>query len=328
MKCKATLLIGDVRNRLTDLDDESVDCIITSPPYFGLKDYEVAEQIGLEARASEYLSTLESVFVKALRVLKPSGVMFINIGDSYATYRDGKVPAQSSSGSSSGRPKSGAANRNKKYLKLDGFKHKELMGIPWRFALLMQKHCYLRQEIIWSKTTYTPERVRDRFVKSHEHLFLFTKRENYWFDGDAVRIEAEGGDKLRNTVWNVAPSKYRGAHFATFPPELVEPCVKSGCPIGGVVLDVFNGSGTTGLVSLKRGRNYIGIDLNKTYIKDVAMPRIMLDKYIDGDYTVRRWKKSKRYKKAYVAFSKYSQVTLTPNENRNIRSAQSKNRSK
>jgi DNA modification methylase len=309
-KLKASLLIGDVRDRLDDLEDESIDCIVTSPPYFGLKDYEVKGQVGLEQRASEYLSSLETIFVKALRVLKPSGVMFINIGDSYAAYRDDKVPPQSSSGSSSGRPKSGAANRNKKFLKLDGFKHKELMGIPWRLALQLQKHCYLRQEIIWAKTSYTPERVRDRFVKSHEHLFLFTKREKYWFDGDAVRIESEtDGDKLRNTVWNIAPSKYRGAHFATFPPELVEPCVKAGCPIGGVVLDIFNGSGTTGMVALKHGRNYIGIDLNKSFIRDVAMPRIMSDKYVGGSYTIKRWKESKRYKKTYVAFAKRHKTT-------------------
>lgn len=328
MNCRATILIGDVRKRLRDLQAESVDCIITSPPYFGLKNYEVDGQVGAEQRASEYLAVLENVFVEALRVLKPTGVMFVNLGDSYASYRDDKVPPQSSSGSVSGRPKCGAANRNKKFLKLDGFKHKELMGIPWRFALKLQQHCYLRQEIIWSKTSYTPERVRDRFVKSHEHMFLFTRREKYWFDGEAVSIESSNGVKLRNTVWNIAPSKYRGAHFATFPPELVEPCVKAGCPVGGVVLDLFNGSGTTGMVALKLGRSYIGIELNRSFVEDIALDRIKSDKYIDGKYVIKRWKKSKRYKKAYVAFAKHSLVTQATNENRNQQSAQSKNRSK
>jgi len=110
--------------------------------------------------------------------------------------------------------------------------------------------------------------------------------------------------KLRNTVWNIAPSKYRGAHFATFPPELVEPCVKAGCPVGGVVLDLFNGSGTTGMVALKFGRSYIGIELNRSFVEDIALDRIKSDKYIDGKYVIKRWKRSKKYRKAYVAFAK------------------------
>ena len=250
------------------MPDESVNCCVTSPPYFGLRDYGVDGQIGLEQRAPDYVAKMVGVFAEVYRVLRSDGVLFVNIGDTYAGFKDGKFPPHSqSNGKQRGMPVSGAPHRSKKLLELDGFKNKELMGIPWRFAFAMRDAgWYLRQEIIWSKPNYTPEKVRDRFVRSHEHVFLFSKRDLYWFDGDAVRVpDACGGSKLRPDVWSVPVSSFKGAHFATFPTELVEPCILAGCPVGGIVLDPFGGSGTTAGVALANGRNAVLCELNPEY---------------------------------------------------------------
>lgn len=160
-----------------------------------LLEFFVPAEIGLEQRAPEYVSSLVSVFACVWDVLADDGVLFVNLGDTYAGFKDGKFPPQSqSSGQQRGMPVSGAPHRSKKLLELDGFKNKELMGIPWRFAFAMQDvGWYLRQEIIWSKPNHTPEKVRDRFVRSHEHIFLFTKRDQYFFDGDAVRVPDNSG---------------------------------------------------------------------------------------------------------------------------------------
>lgn len=262
------LYVGDCIESLRLMPDQSVNCCVTSPPYFGLRDYGMDGQIGLELRAPQYVANLVAVFAEIHRVLRDDGVLFVNMGDTYAGFKDGKFPPQSqSNGNQRGMPVSGAPHRNKKLLELDGFKNKELMGIPWRFAFAMQDAgWYLRQDIIWSKPNYTPEKVRDRFVKSHEHVFLFTKRDRYWFDGDAVRVPSEsGGSKLKSDVWVVPTSTFKGAHFATFPPELIEPCVLAGCPAGGVVLDPFGGSGTTAGVAIKHGRDAIICELNPEY---------------------------------------------------------------
>ena len=265
---KYRVIVGDCIDSIRGLVDQSVNCCVTSPPYFGLRDYGVDGQIGLEQRAPEYIKNMVAVFHEVHRVLRDDGVLFVNIGDTYAGFKDGKFPPQSqSNGNQRGVPVSGAPHRNKKLLELDGFRNKELMGIPWRFAFAMRDSgWYLRQEIIWAKPNYTPEKVRDRFVRSHEHIFLFTKQDNYWFDGDSVRVpDATGSDKLRPDVWSVPVSKFRGAHFATFPPELIEPCILSGCPVGGVVLDPFAGSGTTAEVSARNGRDSVMIELNPEY---------------------------------------------------------------
>jgi DNA modification methylase len=270
------VMTGDCVESMTTIPDQSVNCCVTSPPYFGLRDYGVDGQIGLELRAPDYVKNLVSVFSQVKRLLHDDGVLFVNIGDTFAGFKDGKfIPHSQSNGSQRGMPTSGAPHRNKKLLELDGFKNKELMGIPWRFAFAMQDAgWYLRQDIIWSKPNYTPEAVRDRFVKSHEHIFLFTKRDNYWFDGDAVRIpNATGGDKLRSDVWTVPVSKFKGAHFATFPPELIEPCILAGCPVGGTVLDPFGGSGTTAGVAIKNSRNAILCELNMNY-SDMVSRRV------------------------------------------------------
>ena len=263
------IIEGDCIEGMRRLEGQSVNCVVTSPPYFGLRDYEHDGQIGLEQRAPEYVSKMVDVFREVWRVLRDDGVLFVNIGDTYAGFKDGKFPPHSASnGNQRGMPITGAPHRNKKLLELDGFKNKELMGIPWRFAFAMQDAgWYLRQEIIWAKPNYTPEKVRDRFVRSHEHIFLFSKRDKYWFDGDAVRVTANGGEtKLRPDVWNVPVSTYVGAHFATFPPDLIRPCILAGCPKDGTVLDPFGGSGTTALVAVEEGRKAVLCELNTDYI--------------------------------------------------------------
>lgn len=261
---------GDCRDIMRQwvADGVKAQMCVTSPPYFGLRDYGVDGQIGLEQRAPEYVLVLVDVFDMVRNVLSDDGVLFVNIGDTYAGFKDGKLsPHSSNSNNQRGMPKEGAPHRSKKLLELDGFKNKEMMGIPWRFAFAMQDAgWYLRQDIIWAKPNYTPECVRDRFVRSHEHVFLFTKRDRYYFDGDAVRVPAGNGEtKLRPDVWNVPVSKYKGAHFATFPAALIEPCILAGSRVGDVVLDPFVGSGTTAQVALQHGRKYLGCELNPEY---------------------------------------------------------------
>lgn len=275
------IIIGDCLSSLKAMPNKSFNCCVTSPPYFGLRDYGHEGQIGLEQRAPEYVASLVEVFEEVRRVLRDDGVAFVNIGDTYAGFKDGKFPPHSvSKGNQRGMPVSGAPHRCRRLLELDGFKNKELMGIPWRFAFAMQDTgWYLRQEIIWAKPNYTPEKVRDRFVRSHEHIFLFSKRDRYWFDGDAVRVPAEGGgNKLRPDVWFIPVSSYSGAHFATFPPGLIEPCIIAGCPAGGTVLDPFGGAGTTGLVSQRNGRNAVLCELNQDY---ATMARNRIDSEAD-----------------------------------------------
>lgn len=261
---------GDCRDIMRQwvADGVKAQMCVTSPPYFGLRDYGVDGQIGLEQRAPEYVLVLVDVFDMVRNVLSDDGVLFVNIGDTYAGFKDGKLsPHSSNSNNQRGMSKEGAPHRSKKLLELDGFKNKEMMGIPWRFAFAMQDAgWYLRQDIIWAKPNYTPECVRDRFVRSHEHVFLFTKRDRYYFDGDAVRVPAGNGEtKLRPDVWNVPVSKYKGAHFATFPAALIEPCILAGSRVGDVVLDPFVGSGTTAQVALQHGRKYLGCELNPEY---------------------------------------------------------------
>jgi DNA modification methylase len=262
------VLVGDCRQTLLSLLPGSVQCCVTSPPYFGLRDYGHPGQIGLESLASEYVAGLVAVFGSVFRVLADDGVLFVNIGDTYAGYKDGRFPAQSlSKGERRGLPESGAPHRNRELLQRDGYRDKELMGVPWRFALAMRGAGWLlRQDIIWAKPNYTPEKVRDRFVRSHEHVFMFTKRSQYAFDGDAVRVPASGGgDKLRPDVWTVPVSTFKGAHFATFPPALIEPCVLAGSSPGSLVLDPFGGSGTTAGVAVANGRNAIVCELNPDF---------------------------------------------------------------
>ncbi|MDR1556792.1 MAG: site-specific DNA-methyltransferase [Tannerellaceae bacterium] len=295
---------GDAKEVLATLPDSSVDCCVTSPPYFGLRDYHVDGQIGLESTTRAYVERLLDVFNQVYRVLKTEGTLWLNIGDSYAGSGRGKGGINRSM-----QPKASSTGYlfDKPY-RLEGCKNKDLIGIPWMLAFALRSSgWYLRQEIIWHKPNAMPESVTDRCTKSHESLFLLSKSPKYYYDHRAI-MEPAKYDGRRDTVakdspkysqvsddpthnfarraherwpnmahgyparnrrdvWRVPTRPFRGAHFATFPPELIEPCILAGCPAGGVVIDPFFGSGTTGVVARILGRNYIGIDLNAEYIQ-------------------------------------------------------------
>ena len=265
MKCNIT--VGDCREVLAAMPEKSVQCCVTSPPYFGLRDYGNNDQIGLEQTPEAFVAELVKVFQGVMRVLKDDGTLWLNLGDSYGD--------------------------------------KQLIGIPWRVAFALQQvGWYLRQDIIWSKPNPMPESVTDRCTKAHEYIFLLSKSPKYFYDADAVRephceavakvagtaskSELAGGistpaynkpttgrgnnntrshpdGRNKRSVWEVTTQPYSGAHFATFPPDLIKPCIMAGCPTGGTVLDPFGGSGTTGMVALELGRSAELIELNPDY---------------------------------------------------------------
>ena len=292
-------------------DGIKVQTCVTSPPYFGLRDYGHEGQIGLEQTPQEYIDAMVEVFRCVKDVLTDNGTLWLNIGDSYAAQRGGThMPAQTVAGGVGGKgddrafrgmgdEKRGAAHRNASAI---GLKHKDLIGIPWMLAFALRADgWYLRQDIIWHKPNPMPESVRDRCTKAHEYIFLLSKSERYFYDSEAVMepakeykpqergpgnwgIEAIGipgehknrgrtsgpvgnGSPFRNrrSVWSVATRPYKGAHFATFPPALIEPCILAGSRPGDIVLDPFMGSGTTAAVSLQHGRQYLGCELNPEY---------------------------------------------------------------
>lgn len=357
------LWVGDCREVLAGLASESVNCIITSPPYFGLRDYDMAAQLGLESSPAEFVSNLVGVLREARRVLRSDGTLWLNLGDSYAGSGRGGNPTAATStleGSQTSQEASivsrrprlakevGATARTAAatgHTRLRGsVKSKSLLGMPWRVAFALQDDGWiLRQDIIWHKPNPMPESVRDRCTKSHEYMFLFSKAAAYYFDQAAIkepvtlstvarlsqpgladqagsdrvpgktngRMKAvghlpgnkthkgttayEGGDEKMRTkaglvaycervradpslmakrnkrsVWTIATRGFKGSHFATFPPALVEPCVLAGCPVGGTVLDPFAGAGTTGLVARQHGRASILIELNPEYAQMAA----------------------------------------------------------
>jgi DNA modification methylase len=290
--------IGDCRDLLARLPDGSIQTCVTSPPYWGLRDYGVEGQLGLERTPEEYVSAMVEVFRGVRRALRDDGTLWLNLGDSYAR---------------SGGEQGGG---NRELLHLDGkqrrmtaipvgsgLKAKDLVGIPWLVAFALRADgWYLRSDIIWSKPNPMPESVTDRPTKSHEHLFLFAKSQRYYYDADAIAEPAvHGGEQLgivrgtkrratamgcepsgnekpgadaaigdtrnKRDVWTIATEPFDGAHFAVMPPSLVEPCILAGSRIGDVVLDPFFGSGTTGMVAEKHGRRWIGFDLNPAYEK-------------------------------------------------------------
>ena len=264
-----TILFGDCRTTLTSLKEKPRMCV-TSPPYYGLRNYGGEEdQIGLEQTPEEYVDSLVKVFREVRNCLTDDGTCWVNIGDSYYNYRPGKGQAihkQSVSKTNQDLPSTCARRGNK----LEGLKEKDLIGIPWMFAFAMRADgWYLRQDIVWNKPNPMPESVRDRCTKSHEYIFLFSKSQNYYFDVDAIKEPTVDGKglKRKKTVWEVKTKPYKGAHFAVYPPELIEPCIKSGSEEGDIVLDPFIGSGTTALVSKKLNRNYIGCELHEEYGK-------------------------------------------------------------
>lgn len=257
---------GDAVTVLRRLPSRSVRCVVTSPPYWGLRDYGIDDQIGLEQTMPQFIQKLVAVFSEVRRVLTDDGTLWINIGDGYTSgnrgYRatDKKNPARAMTV----RP-----------VTPEGLKPKDLMGIPWRLAFALQDDgWYLRTDIIWNKPNAMPESVKDRPTRSHEFLFMFSKSTKYFYNSNAVKQIADGGG-LRNlrTVWNVNTKPYAGAHFATFPPELVRPCVKASTEPNDFVLDPFFGAGTVGLVCNEEGRNYVGVELNPSYV-DLAVERL------------------------------------------------------
>lgn len=326
-----SILIGDARDRLKELPDGSVQCCVTSPPYFGLRDYGCDGQMGLEATPAEFVAGMVELFREVRRVLADDGTLWLNLGDSYAGSRCGP---QGDFGEFADR--SLASQRemraaNGKHVARPGAKPKDLLGIPWRVAFALQDDgWYLRQDIIWSKPNPMPESVRDRCTKAHEYLFLLSKGPRYHFDADAIAeplaiasvarlaqnvAEQAGSDRVpgktngtmkavgrggknafrgqgsnrdsetgqpnrdgrmmrdvgagdtrnKRSVWEVATQPFSEAHFATFPPALIKPCILAGCPSGGTVLDPFGGAGTTGLVADRLGRSAILIELNPAY---------------------------------------------------------------
>jgi site-specific DNA-methyltransferase (cytosine-N4-specific) len=274
-----TLYAGDAARVLAALPAGCVNTCVTSPPYFGLRDYGTGDaQVGREETPEEYVARLVGIFREVRRVLRDDGTLWINLGDSYA------------GGSTASKPRPGAgradgkvdqrAQRNRNGVgAVPGVKPKDLIGIPWMVAFALRADgWYLRSDVIWAKPNPMPESVKDRPTKAHEYLFLLTKNRRYYYDADAVREPANQGAAWRNrrSVWTVTPRPYKGAHFAVFPPALIEPCVLAGSPEGGTVLDPFIGSGTTAEVARSAGRHCIGIDLNGEYLA-LAVQRLGLE---------------------------------------------------
>lgn len=333
----ATLYLGDCREILPTLAAESVDCCITSPPYFGLRDYGVAGQLGLEPTPAEFVEVLVEVFREVRRVLRDDGTVWLNLGDSYAGSGKGGNPDAGKQATNKGSQtvgvlygKTGDTARQAAVTNITrktheiGMKPKDLIGIPWRVAFALQADgWYLRSDIIWHKPNPMPESVTDRPTKAHEYLFLLAKSERYYYDAAAISEEATcddprlvdgfvpksvngkhrgdpqsaefrtgprfgghkhgdsddpahatksgnvyvaSGRRNKRTVWTVPTSPFKGAHFATFPPALIEPCILAGCPTGGTILDPFGGSGTVGAVAAEHGRKSILCELNPDYL--------------------------------------------------------------
>ena len=290
---KDLVLFGDCRETMDAFIDKAQMCV-TSPPYYGLRNYGDEEnQIGLEESPEEYIQNLVEVFRKVRDNLTDDGTLWLNIGDSYYNYRPGKGQALSKQTVSNTRqdlPDKCARRGNK----LKGLKEKDLIGIPWMLAFALRADgWYLRQDIIWNKPNPMPESVRDRCTKSHEYIFLLSKSKQYYYDNEAIKEDAKDWGtrdrskgkyhnpgtglsphsgleksyekKNKRSVWTVNKKPYKGAHFATYPRELIEPCIKAGSEKGDLVLDPFMGSGTTAMVSKELGRNYIGCELNNDY---------------------------------------------------------------
>lgn len=294
---------GDCLEHMEWMADESVQCCVTSPPYFGLRDYGVEGQLGLEQTPEQYVQKMVEVFREVRRILKPDGTLWLNLGDSYV-----RNPAK-------GQQKPGDAGKQKYIIERgngrssnaclpSGMKEKDLIGIPWMVAFALRADgWYLRQDIIWHKPNPMPESVRDRCTKAHEYIFLLTKNERYFFDSEAMKepaLNAGARIKLgaksfakgqaagkgvapsgngnadhydvpayrnRRSVWTVTTQPFKGAHFATYPPGLIEPCVLAGSRRNDVVFDPFGGSGTTAAVALRHGRRAITCELNPEYVE-------------------------------------------------------------
>ena len=291
-----TILFGDCRETLKQFDEKARVCV-TSPPYYGLRDYGGEEkQIGLEQTPEEYIEQMVEVMSLVRDCLTDDGTLWLNIGDSYYNYKSGtgEYAKQSFAKNRQDLPMKTPKRANK----LEGFKDKELMGIPWMLAFALRKDgWHLRQDIIWNKPNPMPESVRDRCTKAHEYIFLLTKQRDYYYDNEAIKEKAVGerwggntpinmnntkdtdnqfsgltrqrkmvyDKRNKRSVWTVNKKPYKGAHFAVYPPELIEPCILAGSEKGDIVLDPFMGSGTTAAVAKSLGRDYIGCELHEDY---------------------------------------------------------------
>jgi site-specific DNA-methyltransferase (cytosine-N4-specific) len=261
------LIMGDARDELLKFGDNIFQSCITSPPYWGLRDYGVANQIGAEPSLDEYINNLVMVFREVKRVLCDDGTLWLNIGDGYTSGNRGwRAPDKKNAGRAmSYRP-----------VTPKGLKAKDLLGIPWRLAFALQNDgWYLRSDIIWNKPNCQPESVKDRPTRSHEYVFLLTKSEKYYYNQEASLEDALNGSgkKNRRTVWNINTKPFNGAHFAVFPPELVETCLLVGTIKNSIVLDPFLGSGTVAQVSLEWQRKCVGLELNPEYA-NIAEARV------------------------------------------------------
>ena len=289
---KDTILFGDCRETLCAFLPNSARMCVTSPPYYGLRDYGGEDsQIGQEQSPEEYVEEMVDVFRKVRDVLTDDGTLWLNIGDSYYNYRkDGCIPKQTFSESRQDLPKTTPRRSNK----LVGYKDKDLIGIPWMLAFALRADgWYLRQDIIWHKPNPMPESVKDRCTKAHEYIFLLSKNKNYYYNNEAIKEPAKDWGtrdrsngkyhnpgsglvphsgltksyerKNKRSVWSVTKKPYKGAHFAVFPPELIEPCILAGSEPGDIILDPFMGSGTTAMVAKQHDRYYMGCELHEDY---------------------------------------------------------------
>ena len=267
------ILRGDNRETLKTLKDKSINTVVTSPPYWGLRDYGVDNQLGLEKTPEEYVNNLVDVFREIKRILRDDGTVWLNLGDSYSSGGRRTTTNQSLRGDKDYGVTRPAPS--------EGIKPKDLIGIPWRVAFALQQDgWYLRQDIIWHKPNPMPESVRDRCTKAHEYIFLLSKNVKYYYDHEVIKEDCITNDnytkKNKRSVWTVTTKPFKGAHFATFPMDLIEPCILAGCPEGGTVLDPFGGAGTTAVVSNKHNRNAILCELNEEYI-EIAEKRLEPD---------------------------------------------------
>ena len=297
---KATILTGDVLARIQEIPDQTVQCVVTSPPYWGLRDYGQEGQLGLEPTPQAYVENMVAVFRQVRRILKDDGVLWLNLGDSY-NGSGGAGGDYSPGGLKHGQPKYPGR-------KVSDLKPKDLVGIPWRVAFALQTDgWWLRQDIIWHKPNPMPESVADRCTKAHEYVFMLTKSSHYYFDNEAIKEPANEAGKIGDTfagrqgtatyqtksggtgspgknyetrnkrsVWTINTKPFKGAHFAVMPEALCEPPILATSRPNDIVFDPFTGSGTVATVALRHGRNYLGIELNPDYIQ-IAINRIQND---------------------------------------------------
>ena len=265
---RAKVVVGDAHKVLQDFPEQHFQTVVTSPPYWGLRDYGIDGQIGAEMKVTDYIDDLVKLFREVRRTLRDDGTLWLNIGDSYTsggrTWRDKDAKNK-------GRAMSYRAPTP------EGLKPKDLIGVPWKIAFAMQEDgWYLRTDIVWNKPNCQPESVKDRPTRSHEYVFLFSKSERYFFDRDAIMEPAADGKKAKNrrTVWNINTEPYPGSHFAVYPRALVRLCVSAGSKLDDHVLDPFFGSGTTGVVCNELGRDCTGIELSEEYA-DLARQRLL-----------------------------------------------------